>query len=54
MAAELQYLPAIGSFIQVTNGSMLTVSLALLCGVANGSVIVPIAASGDGAIITSA
>ena len=53
MNTNIQLFPTSGLVEGGSTGSA-NFAISVLCGVANGSVIVPVAVSGNGAIITSA
>jgi|GEM_PF-4920206 len=53
MSAELQLVPISGAVLEKGSTGSHTVELSLLCGVANGSVVVPLAVSGNGVFLTS-
>lgn len=52
MAANIQAYPTSGLIVTGTTGSH-ALNLALLCGVAAGSVIVPVAVKSDGSLVIS-
>ena len=52
MAANLQAYPTSGNIVVGDTGSH-AFNLALLCGLANGSVVVPISVKSDGSLVTS-
>ena len=53
MPAPNVYLPISGTIVEVGGTGSHAFTAVLLCGVANGSSIVPVAVSGNGALITN-
>lgn len=54
MSSTYQFVSLSGNVVELGTAGSQAVQLVLLCGVANGSVVVPVAVSGNGAIFTSA
>jgi len=52
MSGDIQLVPVSGLILGGSTGSH-AVELSLLCGIANGSVVVPITVSGNGVVLTS-
>jgi hypothetical protein len=53
MNGTLQYMAISGNMLELGSTGSQAVSLVLLCGIANGSAVVPVAVSGNGCLMIS-